>query len=227
MQATVTEAKNWKDGTSYPILLVFATGEEHKEELEALQMIEESVNAIIGKAYGGKIASTQKGSGQRGIFCVDMSAVLTMLKAVEQSAEKKKAAGAWIHNWLKDKIKPAWLPSKKAEEEFYKIYTCRCGREFPVKSERSKKKIKRKYLAHQKRCTVLKELEQSVFKRGKAYLEREEKEDGSQRKRSKHTPKTGKASRSRSGKATKEKASIRGTKTGRVKRDHHSKPRKV
>jgi hypothetical protein len=226
VQAHIDGMQEWKDGTGFPVLIIHANHPDNPEkdqELEALELIEKAVSDIVGKAYGGKIASTQNGSGQKGLFVVDLSAILTMLKAVKENETKTSAATAWVTNWLKKKIRPEWLPAIKKEKEKIREYHCRCGMIFKNKS---KKKAKRRWIAHQKRCQVLKELKLGMFQRGNALLERLGKDDGRKKKVHVHKSKTGKAERHRSEKSAGHKTVVRRTKTRRTKRKDNPKSKR-
>jgi hypothetical protein len=165
MQAHISKWQEWKDGSSFPVLRlsIDANREDQKEELEALKLIERAVSDIVGRAYGNKLVSTQEGSGQRGIFVVDLTGVLTLLKALQEKKDSKDLARAWIINWLKKKIKPEWLPAVKKETA--EVFTCRCRLSFKGTSG------KKKFIKHQKRCQVLKELS-GFFERCEKVLRR-------------------------------------------------------
>lgn len=209
MQASVQEAKNWKDGSTYPILTVFAHTPEQKDELVALEIIEESVSDIVGKAYGEKLVSTQKGSGQHGLFCVDLSGIITMLKAVKESEEKTAIANAWVANWLKKKVRPEWLPKVVANHR--KEYTCRCGMLFKGK------KAKKRFRSHQKKCVTLQILSKGLFKRCKQALERIE-QDGRESKKSTNKKKSRETKGHRSKQTAKREHPVRRSETRRPKR---------
>lgn len=220
VQAQIVTSKDFKDGSTFPILLISARSQDSKEERDALKQIEDAMFDIVGKTYGGKIVSTQKGSGVHGILTIDMSAVLTMLQAVQVSSEKTSTANAWIRNWLKKKIKPEWLPTATPEKDPLREFTCRCG--LVIKS-RSKRKAKLKLLRHQKRCAVLKEL-QPFFARARQSLERVD--NGTKEEKSVNKKKAGKTKRHKSDRVAKAEKVDSRTKTRRSSRNHHSKPRK-
>jgi hypothetical protein len=223
VQAQIVGLQEWKDGTGYPILVIQANhpdNQNQKEELEALQLIEKSVSEIVGHAYGGKIASTQESSGQKGLFTVDLSAILTMLKATQQHKGKTTAANAWAKNWLKDKVRPEWLESVSRKKDALFSYTCRCKLKFKHKS---KKKAESRWLKHQKKCTVLKELA-PFFTRCGNTLER--LRNGGKKEKSVDKTKARKAKGLRPAKtAERRKGVVSGTKAGRTKRNHRPKKR--
>jgi hypothetical protein len=219
MQAQIVEGKNWKDGSATSSLVIHANREDQKEELEALKLLEKAVSDIAGNEYASKIATTQKGSGTNGLFCVDLTAILTLLKSLHREKDNsKELARAWINNWLKRKVKPEWLGSTKKEDSADRNYICRCGITF---RGRKSSKLKSRYKKHQKNCAVLKELA-SMFARCDKFLGKDKR--GKEKEEPIHQTKVRKTKRPGSGKSSgKRKRVDRGSKVGRTPRKHNPK----
>lgn len=209
MLAKVSESKVWKDGSIFPILVIHANDADSKQDLEALEKIEEALSDVVGKTYGGKLVSTQKGSGQHGLFVVDLSGILTMLKAVKESSEKSSLARTWISNWLKKKVRPEWMTAHKKDYSLGEKYTCRCGMEY------SGKKAKKRYRTHKKKCSILRGLD-PLFKRCKEFEERER--NARKKEKSAHKSTSRKTKGSGSTKAAEDRRVDRRTKTRRPTR---------
>jgi hypothetical protein len=221
VNAQISGFKEWRDGSGFPILVIHQSHPdndpaEQDKNLEAVQFIEKALSDCVGEAYGKKLCTTQKGSGQNGLFVIDLSAILTMFKAIKENSSKRSAAKGWIRNWVKDRIKPEWLIAVKKPSKRYKEYTCRCGMVF--KSKSSSRKSKSKWLRHQKRCAYLKDLEKTLFARGKRLMEKENEE----RKESSHKRKTRKTKGSQDRRSVHRNKTVDSrTKDRRSKRHHH------
>jgi len=219
MLAELVIGKNWKDGSATSSLIIHANREDQKEELEALKLLEKAVADIAGGEYASKIATTQKGSGQHGLFCVDLSAILTLLKTLHLEKDNSKdLSRAWINNWLKRKVKPEWLPSKEKQDPTDRNYTCRCGMEF---KGRKSSKLKRQYKKHQKNCAVLKELA-PMFARCDKFLGKDKR--GKEKEEPAYSRQTRKAKRSGHNQLAKRSRSVDSrSKVGRTPRKHNPK----